>query len=332
MEYLSYIIDKDRAIEKMNMLGRSKTPFFFLISSHQNLVLTVEEVKKSGICFHINDFKTVEQVQDFQGEDKTPFYFEKFPISKADYHQKFKRVQEELHYGNSYLLNLTQPTPIRTNLSLTDIYQQAHADYKLLIPNQLVVFSPETFVKIDNQTIRSYPMKGTVSAEIENAEEKILNNQKEMAEHYTIVDLIRNDLSMVSKNVRVERFRFISKVHTHKGTLLQVSSEIVGDIGDDFFQALGSHFFRLLPAGSVTGAPKEKTVEIINAVEGYERGFYTGVFGFFDGQQLDSGVMIRYIEQNKGEMIFKSGGGVTIHSNEEEEYQELIDKVYVPIN
>ena len=85
-----------------------------------------------------------------------------------------------------------------------------------------------------------------------------------------------------------------------------------------------------MPAGSISGAPKKKTIEIIDEVEGYERGSYTGIFGIFDGNDLDSGVMIRFIEKDGAEMYYKSGGGITINSIAENEYNELIDKVYVP--
>jgi len=87
----------------------------------------------------------------------------------------------------------------------------------------------------------------------------------------------------------------------------------------------------LLPAGSVTGAPKKKTVEIIRETENYDRGYYTGICGYFDGSRLDSGVMIRFIEKNENGTIFKSGGGLTVYSDPEREYREMIDKVYVPI-
>ena len=87
----------------------------------------------------------------------------------------------------------------------------------------------------------------------------------------------------------------------------------------------------ILPAGSVTGAPKKKTLEIIKSVEGYSRGYFTGIVGLFDGSQFDSGVMIRFVEQTENGLIFKSGGGITVNSNWENEYQEMIDKVYVPI-
>ena len=96
-------------------------------------------------------------------------------------------------------------------------------------------------------------------------------------------------------------------------------------------QHLGEILFKLLPAGSITGAPKKKTMEIIAEAEGYDRGFYTGVMGYFDGKQLDSAVMIRFLEQTQQGLLFKSGGGITSQSVAENEYEELKQKIYVPI-
>ena len=162
--------------------------------------------------------------------------------------------------------------------------------------------------------------------------ENILNDPKELAEHITIVDLIRNDISQVASNVVVKRFRYIEEIRTHEKNLLQVSSEIVGDLTPDYSSCIGDLILSLLPAGSVSGAPKSKTVEIIRAAENERRGYYTGVFGYFDGVNLDSGVMIRYIERSGDKLFYRSGGGITTQSNARTEYQELIDKVYVPID
>ena len=129
----------------------------------------------------------------------------------------------------------------------------------------------------------------------------------------------------------VEQFRYIDTVSTHAGSLLQVSSRITGALPGDYHARIGSIIAALLPAGSVTGAPKKKTVEIIRKAENYDRGYYTGICGYFDGSTLDSGVMIRYIEKNGDNLFFKSGGGITVYSDPEKEYQELIDKVYVPV-
>ncbi len=147
----------------------------------------------------------------------------------------------------------------------------------------------------------------------------------------TIVDLIRNDLSEVAKNVNVNRFRYIDRINTNHKDLLQVSSEIAGDLSSDYVSHLGSILISLLPAGSISGAPKKKTIQIIREAEQEKRGFYTGVFGYFDGKNLDSSVIIRFIEQEDGHFYYRSGGGITAQSEVEKEYQEVIDKIYVPI-
>ena len=87
----------------------------------------------------------------------------------------------------------------------------------------------------------------------------------------------------------------------------------------------------MLPAGSICGAPKPKTLEIIDKAERYDRDFYTGIFGWFDGRNFDSAVMIRFAEPAPGGLTFKSGGGITSQSDLEKEYEELIHKVYVPL-
>jgi para-aminobenzoate synthetase component 1 len=174
-------------------------------------------------------------------------------------------------------------------------------------------------------------MKGTIDAAVPNAAQRILDDEKERAEHTTIVDLIRNDLSQVATRVTVNRFRYLDELRTSHKNLLQVSSEIVGELPDDYLSRLGSIFVTLLPAGSVSGAPKVKTLEIIRQAEGEKRGYYTGIFGYFNGQQLDSGVMIRFLENQDGTYYYRSGGGITTQSQVDAEYQETIDKVYVPL-
>ena len=181
-------------------------------------------------------------------------------------------------------------------------------------------------------------MKGTINASVPNAKEQILNNQKEHFEHTTIVDLIRNDLSKICHKVWVERFRYFDSIRKTDGEiLLQVSSEVKGQLATDWASNIGNLIFELLPAGSITGAPKTKTTEIIQEAEqdlhkDGKRNFYTGIFGIFDGEKLSSSVMIRFIEQDiKGNKVYKSGGGITFLSNAKDEYEELKQKIYVPI-
>jgi len=145
-----------------------------------------------------------------------------------------------------------------------------------------------------------------------------------------IVDLIRNDLSIVAKNVTVTKYRYLEKIKTQRGEILQSSSEIKGKLKRGWEKDFGKLLLNMLPAGSISGAPKAKTLEIISASENYERGFYTGIFGVFDGENIDSGVAIRFIEKENDIFWYKSGGGITHQSNVKEEYIELINKIYIP--
>jgi para-aminobenzoate synthetase component 1 len=244
----------------------------------------------------------------------------------------FESVISELKKGNSYLVNLTFPTKISSNFNLRQLFHYSVAPYKLLYKDLFLVFSPECFVRILKGRIYTYPMKGTIDADIENAESILLSDKKETAEHTTVVDLLRNDLSMVAKNVRVEKFQYLQKIITSSKSLLQMSSEISGELPCNFRKSLGEIIFSMLPAGSICGAPKAKTLEIIKNVESYDRNYYTGIFGFFDGENLDSAVMIRYIENTSEGLVYKSGGGITALSDPVKEYQELIDKIYVPVD
>lgn len=312
--------------KRMNELGASKIPFFFLIDFS----------KQNGIIQTLNELNT-EVKFAFQSDLKLPFHqkkinLKKFPISREEYAKKFKIVKKNIFRGNSFLVNLTCETPIQINLSLDEIFTFANAKYKLIWSDKFVCFSPETFIQIKQGRIYSYPMKGTIDASIENAGERILQNTKEMAEHYTIVDLIRNDLSRVAKRVSVGRFRYLDEIKTYQQKLLQVSSEISGELPPNYHEILGDIFEQLLPAGSISGAPKPKTLAIIQEAENYERGFYTGVFGAFDGENLNSAVAIRFIEKKDLGMVFKSGGGITHLSDVNDEYNEMIQKIYVPIH
>ncbi|MEG1563062.1 MAG: aminodeoxychorismate synthase component I [Bacteroides sp.] len=258
----------------------------------------------------------------------SPVDFVVTPVAYSLYQSKFDRVQAELHHGNSFLANLTLKTPIATRCTLEEIFARSNSPYALVLPGKFVCFSPETFVTIDRGFIRSYPMKGTIDAAIPHAEQLILADYKERAEHNTIVDFIRSDLSRVATQIAVDRFRYIDRVCTSKGAILQVSSQISGRLLE---APLGDVIWKLLPAGSISGAPKSSTVQLLQRIEGESRGYYAGVFGYYDGTKLDSAVMIRYIEQAEdGTQYFRSGGGITINSDCRSEYEEVLAKVYLP--
>lgn len=253
-----------------------------------------------------------------------------FPVSLDHYRQKFDAVQEHIRSGNTYLLNLTQPTPIESEYTIHEIYNMAHAPYKFRVKNNFVCFSPEPFITIKDNTIHTYPMKGTIDASLPDAINTLLNDPKEIAEHTMIVDLLRNDLGIIANNIVVNKFRYITTIDTGDKKLHQVSSHISGRLENKWQDNAGELLKALLPAGSISGTPKRKTVEIIQEIEGYDRDCFTGIFGHFDGINLYSAVSIRFIEQIEGKYLYKSGGGITAESNCQNEYKEMIDKIYIP--
>lgn len=318
-----------------------------------------------------------EEISEISWQIAPPLY--------EDYERSFGIVKSNIMAGNSYLTNLTNRVPVNCNLSLEEIFHRAKGKYKLLLRRKrtqaedkahlkeeaqnkahlkeenieenltpFVCFSPETFVKIKGGRIYSYPMKGTLDASLPNAEKLLMEDRKEAAEHATIVDLIRNDLSRVAEDVRVDKYRYVDVLHTNKGDILQTSSEISGRLPEDYPHHLGEILDAQLPAGSITGAPKDKTMQIIHEAEGYDRGFYTGIMGIYDQGELNSAVMIRFIEEetspvdfeadgeknfkaNEGkkpkesrELYFKAGGGITSKSDCRREYEEVIQKIYLP--
>lgn len=320
--------------QQANYFGQNKLPFFFLIDFEQQkpIILPIEQAAKENIFFTILQPQGIKSNVDWHFEfSAKDCHFSFNPMKFKDYQQGFELVKSELQKGNSYLLNLTYPSKIETNYSLMQLFQQTKASYKLLFKNEFICFSPEPFIQIYENKIYTYPMKGTINATLENAEQQLLNSQKELREHYTIVDLMRNDLAIVAKNIEVKRFRYVEKIHTERGAILQTSSEICGELEENWRHNIGHILAALLPAGSISGAPKEKTVEIIQQAEQQKRGYYTGVFGIFDGKTLQSAVAIRFIEKRSNGYYFRSGGGITIQSDIEDEYNELCAKVYLPL-
>jgi para-aminobenzoate synthetase component I len=314
-------------IDRMNSLGTRGKPFVFVIDFDFEKPLVFELGVPSDLLW-----KTPNATNFIPEElPEQPVLWDISPVDFDRYQLAFDMVSQHIRSGDTYLLNLTMPTRVKTNLSLEEVFYLSNAPYKIWLKNQFVCFSPEIFVRINDGVISSFPMKGTIDANLENAPQQLLNDEKEVAEHHTIVDLIRNDLSMVATDVHVDRLMYLDRICTNRGDLLQMSSQVSGKLPGDYRNSIGDILAKMLPAGSICGAPKPKTLEIIRKTENYERGYYTGIFGYFDGKNLDSCVLIRYLEQDGDQLIFKSGGGVTFLSDCQTEYNELISKVYVPI-
>jgi para-aminobenzoate synthetase component 1 len=334
-------------VEQLNQWGHDKKPFVFLIDFEQKkpLAWLVDDcpdwfqfkfTKASSLKKSETTLTEIDQASEIVDSGftnskvnlKSENLLTKHPIDLAAYQVKFHQVMDALHKGDSFLMNLTIPTPVQNKLDFQTYFDHAKSKYVIWLKEQFIAFSPETFIQIENGKIVTFPMKGTIDASLPNAKESLLNDPKEYAEHATIVDLLRNDLSRVASKVKVTNFRYYEEIQTQNGVIGQVSSAIEGELPTDYASRIGSILYDLLPAGSVSGAPKKKTTELIASIEGTNRGYYTGIAGYFDGVNLDSCVLIRYLGADN---VYHSGGGITFQSDMASEYQEMINKVYVPV-
>ena len=322
------VISADKAFEKMDALSLQGKSFFFMVDFLVENAVVVEEKdfgnEEIQFSFPNSNLSCSQVVSD------APFELLAFPEGIATYEKGFRHIQENLYLGNSYLANYTCKTPIQTSWSIQEIFKYSQAKYKIKFRDDFVCFSPETFIEIKENRIATHPMKGTIDATLPNAEYILKNDEKEKAEHYTVVDLLRNDLSQVAQKVRVKEFQRIDSIKTHREELLGMSSEIEGMVKKNYQNKVGTILKTLLPAGSILGAPKPKTLEIILESERFPRRWYTGVAGYFDGKNLDSCVMIRFVEKENDQFFFRSGGGITHKSNVHDEYQEMRNKIYIP--
>ena len=312
---------------QLNNWGRDRVPFLFIVDFEMErpMVFKLDAIDPAKLLFDFNG-----SGNGVQYSRTTPAVLSVKPITYTTFKKKFETVMQHIKRGDSFLTNLTFKSTITNSIDLKELFYRARAKYKLWLRDQFVFYSPEPFIKIMDGNIFTFPMKGTIDASIENASEKILSNPKELAEHITIVDLLRNDLGRVATNIKVERFRYVDEIQSPRKSILQVSSEITGRLSSNYHDHIGDIIVDMLPAGSISGAPKAKTVEVIRKVEKIKRGYYTGVAGIFDGTNVDSCVMIRFVGQRGRKFYYRSGAGITAQSQPEKEYTEILDKIYVP--
>ena len=322
---------KQEYIDYLNELGQKDVPFLFVVNykGDEAIIQPLDKINSKEIRYNFNGITNCHSTEAYKCSSDIKWIVD-MP-TKECYAKGFYIVKKNIMAGNSYLTNYTYSVPVKTNMSLSEIFNISKAKYRLVIKDRFICFSPESFIKINNGRIYSFPMKGTADATATDAEKILLSDAKESAEHATIVDLIRNDLSKVATEVRVDKYRYIDYISNNTGKIIQTSSQISGLLPNDYRQHIGDIIDSQLPAGSITGAPKKKTMEIIAEAENYQRGFYTGTMGIYSNGNIDSAVMIRFLEKKGHGYVFKAGGGITSKSECEKEYNEIIQKIYVPI-
>ncbi|WP_044102896.1 anthranilate synthase component I family protein [Acinetobacter pittii] len=262
--------------------------------------------------------------------------------SKKKYFDAFYKIQEYIKAGDCYQINLTQEFKAKFSGSLLnkakDLWQLTNAPYAgylKLDDFELLSCSPELFIEFNqNKQIKTRPIKGTMPR-YENAEKDFIskqtlkNSQKDQAENVMIVDLLRNDLSIYAntgsvKTTKLFEIESFNQVH-------HMVSEIVATLKDDInpMQMLLS----ALPGGSITGAPKIRAMQIIEELEEASRGAYCGTLGYFNFDGTGRwNILIRSFQQYQNQLSLWAGGGITIASNAEAEYQESLDKISAMLN
>lgn len=264
-------------------------------------------------------------------------------IEFKDYSSAITQIKEEIAQGNTYELNYTYDWEIKSNLEGLDLFNsilpRQTTPYNAYIKNdyeEILSFSPELFFELENNKIRTKPMKGTI-ARGQNKQEDLANieflknDEKNKAENVMIVDLLRNDLGKIAKTgtVKVDK---LFEVETHE-TLHQMTSEISAELEENI--TLFEIFNAIFPCGSITGAPKISTMEIINKLEIGLRGIYCGAIGLITPEKTVFSVPIRILHKTNKDKNFicRVGGAIVWDSTAQEEWEETLTKIkFLKIN
>ncbi|QBX55627.1 anthranilate synthase component I family protein [Nocardioides seonyuensis] len=261
------------------------------------------------------------------------------PVESAPgwYAAAYDRVQEHLHAGNSYEVNLTYREEIESDLAPSEAYLRLRdlnpAPYAGFLQHDvdgarawLLSSSPERFALVgEDRTIETRPIKGTTDRgstpeDDRRQRERLASDAKFRAENLMIVDLLRHDLATVSEPGSVEVPQLMA-VETY-ASVHQLVSTVRGQLRNDVSTVAALR--AIFPAGSMTGAPKLRTMQVIEEVELTPRGLYSGAFGWISGDgAADLGVVIRSLTTGgDGRWTFGTGGGITVRSDAAEEWAE----------
>lgn len=297
-------------------------------------------VKKNGSIliniFNKNNYKKIKsKFIDIGDFDIQQFKIENYKLNtnKTEYTKNISKIKKYLRQGDTYQVNYTLKSSFNFSgdyitLFKTLIFNQS-AKYSAIInlgDKILVSISPELFFEIKNDVITTIPMKGTIKRG-KNIDKDIKNNLllktsiKDKAENVMIVDLLRNDIGKFCKygSVKANDLFSIEKYES----LFQMVSKVTGKLNKS--TKVSDVIKNIFPCGSVTGAPKIRTMELINELEKEKRGIYTGSIGIIENNKAIFNVAIRTMEIDKrsGKGIMGLGSGIVIDSNSEQEFKEV---------
>ncbi|HEY5524790.1 MAG TPA: chorismate-binding protein, partial [Clostridium sp.] len=262
----------------------------------------------------------------------------KLGTSKEEYMEIVKRAQEYIKAGDIFQVVPSQRMYCKTKKTPLEIYRRLREEnpspYMFFIDYdeyQVIGSSPESLVSVRGREVITNPIAGTrkrgaTTKEDNELEKELLLDEKERSEHVMLVDLGRNDIGKISEigTVEVKDFMKIERF-SH---VMHITSQVVGELAKDLdaFDAIAS----CLPAGTLSGAPKIRAMEIIEELETKKRGIYAGAVGYFSyGGDMDMCIAIRTLVLKDGVAYLQSGGGVVYDSDPETEFEETQNKLMV---
>jgi len=319
IEYEFGYLLEDRLQKNINLTDRPLLHFFF---SEDKSILKFDS--KELNYDHCSGFIGKKTIGDF-----------KLDTTKEEYLENVFKIKKYIQEGDTYQVNYTVKSKFEVTSSVVELFLQLiftqSAKYAAIInlgDKIIISSSPELFFEVDNDSIIVKPMKGTIKRGINLKKdsqhcEELLASEKDRAENIMIVDLLRNDIGKICEYDSVE---VINKYHIEKyESVYQLTSEIKGKLKTNNLSDIITNLF---PSGSITGAPKLSTMEIIHELEKEKRGIYTGLIGIFNKQRSIANVAIRTIvidnQSNSGELGI--GSGIVWDSQPENEYEEVLLK------
>ncbi|AFM39903.1 anthranilate synthase component I [Desulfosporosinus acidiphilus SJ4] len=306
-------------------------------------IILIANVRTEGLASNYS--KAVKEIESMVDLIKHGVYRETQPgkvtsefrplFKENEYCEMVNKGKHYIHEGDIFQVVLSNRFEANYEGSLLNTYRVLRtlnpSPYMFYISSndlEIAGASPETLVKLQNATLYTFPLAGTkprgktAEEDVQN-EKDLLSDPKELAEHNMLVDLGRNDLGRISKfgTVKVEKYLSIERF-SH---VMHIGSTVKGEIREDK-KALDA-VDAVLPAGTLSGAPKIRACEIINELENNKRGIYGGAIGYIDFTgNLDTCIAIRIVYKKNGKIFVRSGAGIVADSVPEKEYQECINK------
>jgi anthranilate synthase component I len=298
---------------------------YFLIQTSFN-----EEIKENPFVLQI-----------LQQKSNTSFYFEKIgeessSISDSEFTDLVKIAKSECKKGNVFQLVFSRDfsqnyfgDDFEVYRALRKLNPSPYLFYFDFASHRILGSSPEAQLKIENSIAEIHPIAGTVKKTGDEFQDNLainflIHNEKENAEHTMLVDLARNDLSKNCSQVKVKNYKEIQ----HFSHVIHLVSKIIGKINNDTTSI--DLFNNTFPAGTLSGTPKPKALELIHQYEKTKRGFYGGALGFisFSGN-LNLAIIIRSILSKNNKLHYRAGAGIVLNSDEKSELQEVNNKIEV---